>query len=65
MPKLVYKKNNIGQYPWWVLMQKSLQNMPNQIQQDIKMILHFDVVGFILGIQMVQRIKMDQCNASF
>ena len=46
-------------------MQKSLQNMPNQIQQDIKMILHFDVVGFILGIQMVQRIKMDQCNASF
>ena len=46
-------------------MQKSLKNMPNQIQQDIKMILHFDRVGFILGIQMAQRIKMDQCNTSF
>ena len=38
--------------------------MPNQIQQHIKMILPYDQVGFIPGIQMVQHIKIDQCNTS-
>lgn len=38
--------------------------LPIQIQQHIKMILHYAQMGFIPRIQIVQHIKIEQCNIS-